>query len=59
MSPVNTELSGFTVRVGRGFSGSDSDAVLSSLVGVIGHSVYISHIFYIFCFAQKIVYFYF
>ncbi len=45
MSPVNTELSGFTVRAGRSVSGSDSDAVLSSLVDVIGHSVYISHMF--------------
>ncbi len=39
VSPVNTELSGFTVRAGRGFSGSDSDAGLISLIGVIGHSV--------------------
>ncbi len=46
MSPVNTELSGFTVRAGRGFSGSDSDAVLSSLTAVIGHSVFISHVFF-------------
>ncbi len=45
MSPVNTELSGFTVRAGRGFSGSDSDAGLSSLVDVIGNFVYISNVF--------------
>ncbi len=49
MSPVNTELSGFTVRAGRGFSGSDSDAGLSSFVDVIGHSVFISHVFFYLC----------
>ncbi len=50
MSPVNTELSGFTVRAGRGVSGSDSDAVLSSLIDVIGNFVYISHMFFFFVF---------
>ncbi len=45
MSPVNTELSGFTVRAGRGFSGSDSDAGLSSLVDVIGHSYLFIYLF--------------
>ncbi len=46
MSPVNTELSGFTVRAGPGFSGSDSDAGLSSLVAVIGNSVLVSYILF-------------
>ncbi len=48
MSPVNTELSGFTVRAGRGFSGSDSDAELSSLINVISHSVLVSYIYILF-----------
>ncbi len=54
MSPVNTELSGFTVRAGRGFSGSDSDAGLSSLVAVIAHSYLLTYLFiYLFVYFYK------
>ncbi len=59
MSPVNTELSGFTVRAGRGFSGSDSDAGLSSLIDVIhnGHIiVFCLHHSYLFYFFISVFY---